>query len=628
MSEAFGVPTPSQKKRIALLGCPNSGKSTLFNALTGGSQKTANYAGVTFSLSVGEAHIRGLGTIEVVDTPGVYRIEGNSEGQKGVRAIVRDALESQLDALVCVTDVQELAAHLQLVLEAKKFGLPILIALNKADTLGEGGESQSRVDTAALEDALGVRATLCSARNGQTGGLQPLKALLASALSPDAKQAASQSPELIFKSTPSHYQLEELAARVIGSPAPQPQQLNFLDRLFLHPLMGPLLIFVALAGVFQLAFSVSAVLQDWMATSLDTIIGQIGDFAGDGLLARFIWQAALPGISAIVTFLPPILLVSFALIVLENTGVLARMAFLSDRLFRSIGLSGYGLFPLLNGLSCALPAIAAARSIPNKAARLTCIAAIPLMPCAARAPVYALVVTAFIPQEWVFGLSLHGLVFVAFYGAGVLSALLFAATVSLFMRSEQAGTTPIELPRWQFPAWKATLATTLNRGVIYLKRASVIIFMASAVLWILSNIPWDGPGTEPGTLEASAVGALGYLLHPIVAPLGFEWELAVALVPGLWAREVVVGILATIYAVSDSGSGALASLLSARWTLAQGMALGVWYIFAPQCLATVAMMRSETQSHSFAWGITGILFVLAWVFAFITYRLLTLLGFG
>lgn len=624
------APAPAAPNpKVLVLGSPNSGKSALFNLLTGATRRVGNYAGVTQAAAQGQVGGRGGAVLDLVDTPGIYRLFGDHDEQKTAREMLLAG--DGPDLLVVTLCAEQMGAQLPLLFDLQRLRLPMLAVVTMDDLHAGQGLT---VDLGALAAELGCE--VVSSSTVRPGGVRELRRrlfALCEGQAPDeearqALRARLDEGDGLIATTPVAAAADALADRAVRRLPHLGPRVSLLDRLLLHPLGGALTIFLSLAVAFQLVFEVSGPPADWVAGLFDAAAAAVPASWQQHLPGRFLAQGLLPGLGAVMTLLPPILAVSFLMLLLEQSGVLSRIALLCDDLLRRLGMGGYGLFPMLSGLSCALPAIAAARAIPSPGARMVCMAAIPLVPCSARLPVYALVITAFIPHGGPWGfLSYKGLALLFVYVLGLASALVAAGVAGRFLRP-QVPQIPIEMPggkglRVQLLALGEGLWL---RGLSYVLRAGPFILLAAIALWALAAIPAPfGTQEGGGELRNSMVGLLGTLLHPLVAPLGFSWELSVALIPGLWAREVVVGALASIYALQDDGGGeVLAQLLSARWSFAQGMSLAVWYVYAPQCLATFTFMHTESGSGRFAWTVAGIYLVVAWIAAFLTYNLLSL----
>ena len=395
-----------------------------------------------------------------------------------------------------------------------------------------------------------------------------------------------------------------------------------LDRWLLHPVVGPVAMFATLLLMFQAVFSWSAWPSEQISLGLESLSAQLATLLPAGMLADLLTLAILPGLGAVLVFLPPILILCLFLLLLEGSGYIARLAFLCDTFLARLGLGGHTVFPFLSGFACAIPAIMSARSIPDSRARLATILALPLVPCSARLPVYALVTAAVIPDTQVAGLaSARGLTLFALYLLGLLISLAVAATISRFSGGNPA--TPMELPAYRLPTLRNLLLGLWLRAKHFLRRAGTVIMGVSVVLWGFSEIRLDG-GTGDG-VRGSLLGFVGDLIHPIMAPLGFTWEMSVALVPGLLAREVAVAALATVHAIEDGSEAVLLSTLSQSWSLATGLAFATWYVFALQCVATLGIIRAETGSWRPVWMAVLYLFALAWLAAFSVYHLTLIL---
>jgi len=628
----MNAPAAASGLSVSLIGVPNCGKTALFNRLTGSRQKVANYPGVTVERKEGRFVGPHTGrTYRVLDLPGAYSLDAATLDEAIARDVVlgRHATEPPPDLLVCVVDATNLRLNLRLVLELKRIGRPMIVALNMSDIARERGY---RVDRAALERALGVPVIETVAV--RAGGERELVEAI-DRFHPEHAQQAPRTVDL-KPPTPSEIEamqrevrriLEEIGYRV----PPRVAFLAKLDALVLNPVSGPILLAIVLFLMFQAVFS-------WAAAPMDAIdagVAALGEWIGgampDGLLRSLLLDGIIAGVGSVLVFLPQILILFLFILALEDSGYLPRAAFLLDRLMGKVGLSGRAFIPLLSSFACAVPGIMATRTIPSERDRIATIMIAPLMTCSARLPVYALLIGAFIPRESVGIFNLQGLVLFALYCSGVIGAMLVAFVLKrTTMRGEY---TPLllELPEYRWPNLQNLLIGLWERARIFLSRVGTIILSLMIVLWFLASFPAPPPDATGPAIQYSFAGMLGRALEVLFAPVGFNWQISIALVPGLAAREVAVAALGTVYAISGTDedvSGALAPLIANDWTLATGLSLLAWYVFAPQCLSTLAVVRRETNAWRYPLIMAAYLFALAYLASFVTYRAAVLLGAG
>lgn len=612
--------TASLADRIALIGNPNCGKTALFNLLTGGRQKVANYAGVTVERKEGRLITPTGRTVRVMDLPGAYSLEAASPDEAITRDLVLGALhdEFQPDLLVCVVDATNLRLHLRFALEIRQLGRPMVVALNMSDAAKRRG---IRIDRAALEAALGVPVVETVAV--RRGGAAELLACMDRAVPsvPTASQTTSAFDP--------HQEVKRVLAAAVSMPRATAELDDRLDRVLLHPVLGLVLLAVVLFLMFQAVYSWAEPLMDGIEALTGSAGEWIGEMMPDGMLKSLIVDGLIAGLGGVVVFLPQILILFLFILILEESGYLPRAAFLLDQLMSRAGLSGRAFIPLLSSFACAIPGIMAARSIQNPRDRLVTILVAPLMTCSARLPVYALLIGAFIPDRTVLGLfNLQGLVLFALYVAGIVSALIVAYVMKRYRAAREAHPLLLELPSYRLPHPRDILIGLWERARIFLRRVGTIIFSLTVVLWFLATFPSPPDGSTVPAIETSFAGMIGRGLEVIFAPLGFTWQICIALVPGLAAREVVVSALATVYSLSGSEDAAAAQLMpmiAEQWPLATAFSLLAWFVFAPQCISTLAVIRRETNSWKMMGLAAAYLTGLAYLAAFITYRIALLL---
>ncbi|WP_374365418.1 ferrous iron transporter B [Piscinibacter sp.] len=604
---------------VALVGNPNCGKTALFNLLTGARQKVANYAGVTVERKFGSATLRDGRTISVVDLPGAYSLSPATPDEQITLEVIegRRAGEDAPDAIVAVVDATNLRMNLRLVLELGRLGRPMIVALNMADVARSQGLV---IDAAALARELGcpVVETVAIRRHGHDALLAQIAAQIGSAPPPTAidNPVARDATEL---------QREVRRILAIAAPlAPRMQRFRHtIDAVVLHPVAGLLLLATLLFLMFQAVFS-------WATLPMDAIkagMAALGEFVtgamADGPLRSLLVDGVIAGAGGVLVFLPQILILFFFILLLEDSGYLPRAAFLLDNLMGKVGLSGRAFIPLLSSFACAVPGVMATRTIANPRDRLATIMIAPLMTCSARLPVYALLIGAFVPERDVGPFNLRGLTLFGLYVAGVVSACVVAWGIKRFWTRKSYQPLMLELPPYRRPSLRSLALGLWERTTIFMRRVGTIIFSLMVVLWFLSTWPAPPDGATGPAIQYSLAGQLGQLLQHLFAPIGFNWQISIALVPGLAAREVAVGALGTVYALSAAGDAladSLTPVIAQGWSLATAYSLLAWYVFAPQCLSTLAVVKRETNSWRYPLLMLAYLFVLAYAAAFVTYR--------
>ena len=612
-------------KLVALVGNPNCGKTALFNGLTGSHQKVANYAGVTVERKEGRVTSAAGKALRLLDLPGTYSLHPRSPDERVTCDVLagRAQGEKRPDLVICVLDATNLRRNLRLVLAVRRLGLPIVVALNMADLAAKRGIV---VDPAALSAALGVPVVRTVAIHKE--GLDDLRAVLDQ---PDAWDA----PPVADAAAPQvddHVAVKHLLDALKLDDALPTLPSDRVDRVLLHPVAGTVSLAVRLFLLVQAVFSWAEKPMEMIEGSMAWLGEQVGNFIPQGWFHSLIVDGVIAGAGGVLVFLPQILILFFFILVLEESGYLPRAALLLDRLMGSVGLSGRSFIPLLSSFACAIPGIMATRSISNPRDRLVTIMIAPLMTCSARLPVYALLIGAFIPNREVAGLELQGLVLFGLYVAGILGALAVAWVLKRFTSAGQlVRPLMMELPAYHWPHPRNIAIGLWQRAVIFIKRVGGIILILTLALWLLSSFPSPPEGATGAPIQYSIAGYLGAGLAKIFEPIGFNWQISLALVPGLAAREVAVGALGTVYALSatgDEAAQALAPLIAQTWSLATALSLLAWYVFAPQCLATLATIKRETGSLKMPLLIAGYLFGLAYLASFITYRVAVYLGGG
>jgi len=609
--------------RIALVGLPNCGKTALFNRMTGSRQKVANYPGVTVERKEGYYKSASGRRYRLLDLPGTYSLTPTTLDEAITRdiALGRLASEPRPETIVLVADATHLPLSLRLALEVKQLGLPMIVVLNMTDLARKRGYS---IDCDRLSKELGapVIETVAVARGGADGLIHHLDSL------PSDSPTTLSTTEWREPSAEDVQQTHAEAARILAASGyREPARSEFVavaDRVLLHPLLGLLVLGTLLFFVFQAVFSWAALPMDLIDAGMASLGEWVRGNLPDGPLRSLLADGIIAGVGSVIIFLPQIIILFAFILALEDSGYLPRAAYLLDRVMGSVGLSGRAFIPLLSSFACAIPGIMATRTIPSLRDRLATIMVAPLMTCSARLPVYALLIAAFIPDRDVGGFNLQGVVLFALYFAGVAGALLVAWVLKKFRGGDDTHLLMLELPDYQWPRLGNLAFGLWERARLFLARAGGIILALMVVLWFLSTYPAPPAGATGPAIEYSFAGQLGQALAVVLAPIGFNWQISVALIPGLAAREVAVGALGMVYALSGDEevvSTALSTVIASQWSLATGLSLLAWYVFAPQCLATLAVVKRETNSWRYPLIMTVYLFGLAYLAAFATYRI-------
>jgi len=606
--------------RIALVGNPNCGKTALFNLLTGGRQKVANYAGVTIERKEGRFTAPSGRLLQILDLPGTYSFDANSPDEQ----ITRDVLEGNYpgeaapDLIVCVADATNLRLHLRFVLEVKRLGRPVVLALNMMDAAQRRG---IEIDVPELQRRLGlpVVETIAVKRGGALALIERVDGevpVAAPAMADDADSRADL-----------HAQVRELLSATVTMPRQTAVMDDALDRWALHPVFGLAILAVVMFLVFQAVYSAGKPMTDligdifgWMGTHVAALLpaGPLQSLVVDGLFG---------GLGTVIGFLPEILVLFFFILVLEESGYLPRAAFLLDRLMMSVGLTGRSFIPLLSSFACAIPGIMGTRSIQDPRDRLATILVAPLMTCSARLPVYALLIGAFIPMHHVLGIfNLQGLVLFALYAAGILGAMAVGWVIKRIHRDKSEHALLMELPSYRMPKPRDIAIGLWERSAIFIKRLTGVILALTVLMWFISTFPSPPAGATGPAIDYSFAGYIGHGLQFIFAPLGFNWQISLSLIPAFAARETAVAALATVYAVGgDANTGGLAHALATNFSLASALSLLVWFAFAPQCMSTLAVIRRETNSWRNVVISFSYMFAVAYAASLLTYQITRLL---
>jgi ferrous iron transport protein B len=609
---------------VALVGNPNCGKTALFNILTGSRQKVANYAGVTVERKEGGLVTPSGLRVRLLDLPGSYSLDALTPDEQVTADVLlgRRAGESQPDLVVCVTDATNLRQNLRLVLSLKRLGLPMVVALNMSDIARRRG---ILIDAGRLSAELGV--PVVATVGVKAEGVRALADLLddRARCAPAARGVARWTTPTAADIEHDQAEVRRILAGVGGELTAGITLSDRIDAVVLQPVLGPVILALVLFLVFQAVFAWAQAPMDWIKTGVDAVGGRLGAVLAPGLLRDLLINGMLAGVGSVLVFLPQIIILFFFILVLEESGYLPRAAFLLDRVMGSVGLSGRAFIPLLSSFACAIPGIMATRTIQNPRDRLATIMIAPLMTCSARLPVFALIIGAFIPRREVWGsLNLQGLVLFALYVAGVVSAMGVAFVLKHTGPAHRFQSLMLELPAYHWPNLRNLAIGLWQRVEIFLTRVGTIILALMVILWALSSFPAPPPGATGPAIEYSIAGHLGAWLAVLFEPIGFNWQISIALVPGLAAREVAVGALGTVYALSAAGSdvaGALSPLIAHSWSLPTALSLLAWYVFAPQCLSTLAAVKRETNTWHYPLIMAGYLFGMAYAASWATYRI-------
>jgi len=606
--------------RLALVGNPNCGKTALFNQLTGSRQKVANYAGVTVERKEGRLHGPSGRSYAVLDLPGAYSLNAASLDEAVARDVIRGFYpgEAAPDVLVCVMDATNLRLHLRFALELRELGKPMIVAVNMIDA---ARRRSIGIDLVELERLLGVPVveTVAVRRHGARALIERIERMAEAPHAPTRR---------LGEGADLHAETRHLLAATVRMPTRTARIDDALDRWLLHPLFGLLALAMVMFLIFQAVYAWATPLMDLIDAGTAWLGETVGAVLPEGPLSSLLVDGIIAGVGGVIVFLPQILILFAFILALEESGYLPRAAFLLDRMMASAGLSGRSFIPLLSSFACAIPGIMATRSIQDPRDRLATILVAPLMTCSARLPVYALLIGAFIPQKTVWGVfNRQGLVLFGLYAAGVASALLVSWVMKQWRRDKGEHALLLELPSYRVPHARDLLIGLWERAMIFLKRVGGIILALTVLLWVLLYFPNGG-----ADVTQSLAGRIGQALSVVFAPVGFNWQICIALIPGLAAREVAVSSLATVYALSTAddtaAAQALAPLINDGWSLATALSLLVWYIYAPMCISTLATIKRETNSWKQMAGATGYLFALAYAAAFATYQVAVLLGAG
>ncbi|WP_419318512.1 ferrous iron transport protein B [Caulobacter sp. ErkDOM-E] len=615
--------------RIALVGNPNSGKTALFNALTGSRQKVANYAGVTVERKEGVVTTAAGQTLRLLDLPGTYSLRARSPDE----VVTRDAILGRLageaapDVLICVADATNLRLVLRLALELKQVGRPFVLALNMYDIAQRQG---LRIDLERLGAEIGapIVTTVATRKRGLDDLLAQAEALI---LSRAGEHASTWREPDAAEIRAAHAEAQRIFKACVKPPERPDTITSKIDDVLLNPAAGLLILGLLLFVMFQAVFTWAEPLMGLIEAGFAGLSALVAAVLPDGLLQSLITDGLIAGVGSVLVFLPQIVILFFFILLLEDSGYMARAAFLMDKIMGGAGLHGRAFIPLLSSFACAIPGIMSTRVIDNKHDRLTTILVAPLMTCSARIPVYTLIIAAFIPQTTVWGfLSLQGLVMFGLYAGGIVSALLVSFVIRRVFWRGTVEPFMMELPTYRWPEPRNVLMNLWTRARIFISRAGRIILPLMVLVWVLSTFPYPPEGATGPAIDYSFAGRIGHFIAPVMAPIGFNWQMTVALIPGFAAREVAVAALGTVYAVGgdDEAGTALGGLLAKQWSLATALSFLAWYIFAPQCAATLGVVKRET--NGWTWPTVMFLYMtgLAYLASFATYHIAVAMGAG
>jgi ferrous iron transport protein B len=618
-------------RRFALIGTPNSGKTALFNALTGSRQKVANYPGVTVERKSGAVRTPSGHSVRLVDLPGTYSLRARSPDEEVTRDVVlgRLASETPPDLLVCVADATNLRLALRLVIELKSVGRPMLLVLNMIDIARRRG---MEIDLETLAAELGVAViTAAAVRRGGTDDLMRRLDDMAATTPVQSGDHGWQMPTTA-ELRAAQREADRLIKLAVRMPDKPDTLTTRLDAVLLHPVIGLVILLAILFVMFQAVFSWAQPVMDLISAGFDGLGAALHHVVPEGLLLSFLQDGVINGVGSVIVFLPQILILFLFILLLEDLGYMARAAFLMDRIMGGAGLHGRAFIPLLSSFACAIPGIMATRVIDNPRDRLTTILVAPLMTCSARIPVYTLIISAFIPNRPVLGfVGLQGLVMFGLYAAGIVSALGVSFLAKFFFwRDNPTPPFMLELPDYKLPRPRSVAIGLYTRAKMFLHRAGTTIFSMMVLIWFLASFPRPPAGATGPAIDYSLAAWLGHALEPVLAPVGFNWQINVALIPGMAAREVAVAALGTVYSIEGGKEAAeqIGQALAHQWTLATALSILVWYIFAPQCASTLAVIKRETGSWKWMAVTFGYMLALAYIASLITYNVAVALGAG
>lgn len=614
--------------KIALVGCPNCGKSTLFNVLTSNHQETANYPGVTVDSKIGSLITPQGKTVNLLDLPGTYSLNGHSPDEIITRDNILGLFDNEIApvALICVADATNMRMIFRLILELQAINRPLILAINMTDIAKRHGYNID-INRLSIELGIPVIPIIAVRKVGITSLLTEIDRLIESNLTNTFDRIIWEKPT--NQEIRNSYKKATYIFNTCIFSSNDKYLTMQIDRILLHPVFGIVILLGSFFFIFQAVFTWSALLINGIKTIFNLIITQIQCMMLDCLLRSLIIDGLIAGVGNVVVFLPQILILFLFIILLEDTGYMARVAFILDRLMGSVGLNGRSFIPLLSSFACTIPGMLATRTIKNQKDRLTTILIAPLMTCSARIPVYTMIISTFVPQKNFIGIfSLQGLIMFALYAIGIIFALIVALIMKRLIWHQTSEPFLMEMPNYKCPQFKKIALNLWYRATIFLLHIGKTILVTMILIWFLSSFPSAPQNATEPSINYSIIGMIGHLIHPIFAPIGFSWQITVALIFGIVAREVVIGALGTIYALDITSKNidtTLQSILATYWSLPTAFALLAWYVFAPQCISTIAMIKHET--HSLRWPIFLFIytFVLAYMAAFLTFHITTLI---
>ncbi|MGY4575037.1 ferrous iron transporter B [Bradyrhizobium pachyrhizi] len=616
--------------RLALVGAPNTGKTSLFNSLTGSRQKVANYPGVTVERKSGGFVTPEGRSVTVLDLPGTYSLRGRSPDEEITRDIVLGRFDGEAvpDLVLCVADATNLRLTLRLVLELKRVGRPMMLVLNMIDIAKRRGVT---IDIDRMSQELGL--PIVTSVAVRKGGIDELLKRTDEFLAKSHEAAASEwTTPTIADLKAAQREADRIIAAAVTLPTKPDTLTNRIDSVVLHPVWGLVILAVILFVMFQAVFTWAQPAMEFLSDSFAALGQLIHNLLPESwsLLQSFLQNGVISGVGSVIVFLPQIIIIFLFILLLEDFGYMARAAFLMDRIMGGAGLHGRAFIPLLSSFACAIPGIMATRVIDNRRDRLTTILIAPLMTCSARIPVYTLIISAFVPATTLWGfVNLQGLVMFGLYAAGITSALTVSAIAKFFLwRDHAPAPFMLELPDYKMPRLKSIAIGVFTRAKMFLYRAGTTILSMMVLIWFLASFPQAPAGAEGPAINYSFAAMIGHALEPLLRPIGFNWQIAVALIPGMAAREVAVAALGTVYSIEGGKEAAdqIGQVLAQKWTLATALSLLVWYIFAPQCASTLAVIRRETGGAK--WMVVTFIYMLAlaYVASFLTFNLAQALG--
>ena len=616
---------------LALVGTPNSGKTALFNALTGSRQKVANYPGVTVERKEGSFVTPKGRQVSVVDLPGTYSLRGRSPDEEITRDVVlgRTKGEALPDLVLCVADSTNLRLTIRLVLELKSTGRPLALVLNMFDIASRRGVT---VDVPHLSEALGIPVvTSIAVRKGGTADLLRLTDDILIQTPPPHRPNLWE-PLTVSQLRATQREADRIIAATVSLPERPDTWTARIDAIVLQPVAGLAILMLLLFVMFQAVFAWAQPLMELLSSAFEAAGQFVHDTLPAGLLQSFLQNGVISGVGSVIVFLPQIIIIFLFILLLEDLGYMARAAFLMDRIMGGAGLHGRAFIPLLSSFACAIPGIMATRVIDNRRDRLTTILIAPLMTCSARIPVYTLIISAFIPAKLIWGwVNLQGLVMFGLYASGIISALGVSFLIKFLMLRDYAPAPfMLELPDYKMPRLKSIAIGVYTRAKMFLQRAGTTIFSMMVLIWFLASFPLAPAGAIEPAINFSLAAMIGKAIAPLLSPLGFNWQIAVALIPGMAAREVAVAALGTVYAIEGGKEAAaqIGQVLATKWSLATALSLLAWYIFAPQCASTLAVIRRETGSWRWMAVTFGYMLALAYAASLATYTIAVALGAG